>query len=227
MLTLRSSLLGIAVVFAVVALGGCQSPSSQYGALPTDLPADPEPCTKYCKVWVPPVYRDVPVLQLEKHGCTTEVPETVMEVRCREVCDRPACEYSVRTPGKRCEQAVVQTRGGGYKWKRDGDCWRYCYEEPCFQWCNKVVTEEGIEYCMEVPAQYHVDVAMEPTTRYRTVRQPAEYGVRWVQEVYRPGYWEWQPTKECEYCDCSAPCPSIPIRKSSCPPLSTHCPRTN
>ena len=71
--------------------------------------------------------------------------------------ERPACQYTVKGCGKECDQAVVQVKPGGYKWKRDGDCWKYCYEEPCYEWCNKVVSEDGIEYCMEVPPEYRVE----------------------------------------------------------------------
>ena len=231
MQSLRSSLMGLAVVVVALAFVGCSTAPRHFTAIPSDLPADPETCTKYCKVWVPPVYRDVPRLVQKTPGRCVEVPETVCETRYREVCVRPRCQYEVETDGKRCEQAVVQTRPGGYKWKRDGDCWRYCYEEPCFEWCNKVVTEEGIKYCMEVPPKYRVEVTHEPVTRYRTVYQEPEWCVEWDKEVYRPGRWEWQPTKECERCDCPAPCPPVQYKKSPCPPgadiLTERCPPCN
>ena len=119
---------------------------------------------------------------------------------------------------------------GGYKWKRDGDCWRYCYEEPCFQWCNKVVQEDGIEYCMEVPPEYHVEVTHEEVMRPRTVYVPAEWDTKWVKELYTPGHYEWQPTKECNDCDCPSPCPTLPYRKSPCPEgsaITNNCPPCN
>ncbi len=230
MLRPRSILLVGALVALTVVLVGCQSGRSGMNVLPADLPTNPEPCTKYCKVWVDPVYRDVPVIARTKPGCVERVPETVCETRYREVCVKPRCQYDVRMAGKQCDQAVVQVRPGGYKWKRDGECWKYCYEEPCYRWCNKVVQEEGIEYCMEVPPEYRVEAYHEPVTRYRTCRTPAEYCVEWVKEVYSPGHYEWQPTKECTSCDCPAPCPQVPMRKSPCPNergVLSDCPRTN
>jgi len=225
----RSILLGVALVLTMAAVMGCASRNAYVGTLPADLPANPEACTKYCKVWVEPVYRDKPVLCLKNPGCTKEVPETVCVTRYREVCERPACQYPVRMAGKQCDQAVVQVRPGGYKWKREGDCWKYCYEEPCYQWCNKVVQEDGIEYCMEVPPEYRVEAYHEPVTRYRTVRTPAEYEVKYVKELYTPGRYEWQPSKLCD-CDCPGPCEKVPQRRSPCPnerALTPGCARSN
>jgi hypothetical protein len=226
----RSILLGVALVIAMLVPMGCASSRAGMNVLPADLPANPEACTSYCKVWVDPVYRDKPVLCQTKPGCTETVPETVMKTRYREVCEQPTCYYDVRMAGKQCDQAVVQVSPGGYKWKRDGQCWKYCYEEPCYQWCNKVVQEDGIEYCMEVPAEYRVEAYHEPVTRYRSVRTPPEYGVKWVKELYTPGHYEWQPTKNCTDCDCPGPCAPVPMRKSPCPDermIAPGCPRSN
>lgn len=225
---LRSIMLGSVLALTMLAAMGCVSRRAHDDAFPADLPANPEACTKYCKVWVEPVYRDKPVLCVKEQGCDT-VEETVCRTRYREVCE-PGCQYTVKTCGKQCDQAVVQVRPGGYKWKREGDCWKYCYEEPCYQWCNKVVREEGIEYCMEVPPEYRVEAYHEPVTRYRTVRRPNKYEVEWVKELYTPGHYEWQPSKLCGDCDCPGPCPTIPQRPSPCPNergISTGCPRTN
>jgi len=229
MLRPRSTSVGLVLVAALVVLVGCSSKRSPYGILPPDLPANPETCAKYCKVWVDPVYRDVPYVVQTSCACSKEVPETVMETRYREVCE-PGRTYPVCTPDKRCDQAVVQVSPGGYKWKRDGQCWRYCYEEPCYQWCDKVVTEKGIEYCMEVPPEYHVEAYLEPVTRYRTVKTPAEYEIRYRKELYTPGHYEWQPSKECTNCDCPGPCPPVPQRRSPCPndrSVLPGCPQTN
>lgn len=49
-------------------------------APPTDLPQDPNPRLKYCRVWVPPVYRKVPKL-VEVCGCTKPVDTEVTQTR--------------------------------------------------------------------------------------------------------------------------------------------------
>ena len=91
----RSILLGLALVIAMLAPMGCSGPRSGVGILPADLPANPEACTTYCKVWVEPVYRDKPVLCLKEPGCSERVEEVVCRTRYREVCERPACQYTV------------------------------------------------------------------------------------------------------------------------------------
>lgn len=229
MLHLRTSLLGLALLCAAAALVGCQTAPRQSGCLPGDLPTDPDPCTKYCRVWVPPVYRDVPYVVEVCPARTVQVPEEGMETRYQEVCTKPRETYDVCTPDRRCDQVAVQTKPGGYVWKRDpcGDCWNYCYEPPTFQWCNKTVTEQGITYCTEIPPEYSVEVTHEPVTRCRTVYVPAQYETRWEKELFTPGRWEWQPSKLCADCDCPAPGPEIPFRALPCEPVTTGCPTTN
>jgi hypothetical protein len=221
------TLLALAVV-AFVAAGCCSSPCTS--TLPSDLPSDPALCASYCKVWVPPVYRERPRLVQTKAPCNETVPVPMTELRVQQVCVKPVERKTVRLPGKRCEQAVVQTKPGGWKWRQVGDCWKYCYEPPCYQWCNKVVEEEGIEYCTETTPEYQTVVTQEPVTRYRQEYVPGEYKVVYDQEVYRPGHWEWQVRKDCGGCECPAPCPTMPCEKKTCRPtggITGNCPRVN
>ena len=223
----------LGMLLALVVLAGCSSgparlPGEGYGALPPDLPDDPQPCTTYCKVWVPPVYRDVPRLRQVKPGCLEMSKEQIVHTRFGEVCTKPRELVECRTPDKRCEEAVVQVRPGGYKWKRDQNgCWKYCYENPCYQWCNKVVTDEGIEYCTERPPEYKTVAWTEPATVCRQDYVPGEYEVEYVKEVYRPGYWAWKPCRDCENCDCPAPCPTIPQRQRECGAMVAGVPTSN
>jgi hypothetical protein len=228
----RSSTLAIAFA-AVAALGltGCTMATGPYaGGIPGDLPADPEPCASYCKVWVPPVTRQVPYLvQVHEPGVEC-VPETVREMRYREVCVDPGGSEWKSTPDlARCEKAVVQTKPGGWLWRQDGDCWKWCYEPPCYTWCDKTVTEEGIAYCAERSPTYRVEATSVPVERMRTVYTPGQYEVRYRCEVYKPGHWEWQPHKDCGDCEAPAPCPDVrgPAQPCRGPVLVEGCPPCN
>jgi len=215
------------VGLVVGGLGGCRLTGScqdgmtcgSGGYLPPTLPPDPEPCTKYCKVWVPPTYRPRPRVVQTSPGYTQWVDGCKMEARYQEVCVKPREERRICQPGKvSCEDAVVQVSPGGYTWKdAGGGCYRYCYEPPVYQWCNKVVSEEGIDYCTERPPEYEMKVWHErvPTCRQQYV--PAEYDVCWEKEVFIPGHYEWQPVKECPSCDCPQEVPPrIPFRPQPC-----------
>ncbi len=220
---------------ALLGLVGCQSAPRGgvgCGVLPTDLPPDPLPCTTYCRVWVPPVYRNVPRLVMVSPPRTQVTPETVMRTRFRDVCVKPAEQRVCQTPDLRCDQAVVQVKPGGYVWKRvpgpgGADCWKYCYEPGCYQWCNKVVTERGIQYCTEIPPKYMTEAWSEPVTRCREEYVPGTYRVQWVKELYTPGYWAWKPSENCAECECPAPCPVIPCKKQPCEAVGLSVPRTN
>jgi hypothetical protein len=234
----RSTIILLVLAVAAAAFVGCSSSGSpsqgSCAVLPPDLPNDPEPCTTYCRVWVPPVYRDVPKLVQVKPPRMVTKEETVCRLRFQEVCVKPRETKLCRTPGTRCESSVVQVRPGGYKWKPTGEvdscgqeCWSYCYEPPCYQWCDKVVTEDGIEYCAEIPPEYKTVAYREPVVECRQECAPGEYEVEWVKEVYRPGYWAWKPSKNCTDCDCPAPCPTMPRKEQPCRNWLTSVPRSN
>jgi hypothetical protein len=212
--------LSVLAILASAGLAGCASASARAatGALPPDLPTAPQPGARYCRVLVPPTYRDVPTLVCEGGGCE-KVAETVMETRLREVCIRPRQERIVCLPGKSCEQTVVQTRPGGYRWVERGGCWEYCYMPPCYQWCERTVTEEGIRYCAETPPVYRTVAETVPVTRYRSVYVPPKYKVRWVKELYRPASWEWQMTPGCGSI-CPEPCPKLETVAEPCRPVT-------
>jgi len=226
MLDARTTARIVLLVAALAALSAC---AARYGpTLPPDLPPDPEPGTTYCKEWVEPVYRDVPRLAMVRPPCTTTVPETVCRLRFEDVCVKPSTCRPCRTPDKACEMAVVQTKPGGYVWKQDGaGCWKYCYEQPCYQWCDKRVTEEGIEYCVEDPPEYRTVAYREETTEARQVCVPGEYAVEWCREVYIPGHWVWKATKDCGPCDVTAPCPEMPRIERPCSGVAAGAPRSN
>jgi hypothetical protein len=156
-----------------------------------------------------------------------------METRYEEICVKPRETCVNLTPGTSCEQAVVQTRPGGWRWReQEPGCWKYCYEPPCYTWCNKVVEEEGIAYCTESPPEYRTVVRHEPVTRYRTEYEPGRYEIVYQKEVYRPGHWEWRATQECSDCACPSPCPTRPFVQQPCQPparggVTADCPRTN
>lgn len=208
----------LGVLVLVAGLAGCATSNREafsMGTLPSDLPEDPSLCTQYCRVWVPPVTRKVPYLVQKTPCCTQEVDVPACEIRYRDVCVREPCTKNLCTPGRECEMAAVQVRPGGWKWVEDNGCWTYCYQDPCYQWCNKVVSEDGIEYCMDVPGEYRTVAETVPVTRTRTEYIPGEYCVQYRDEVYRPGRWEWQPKCKCTDCGCPPEnCPTVqPINR--------------
>lgn len=207
---------------------------SNCGALPSDMPRDPDPCMKYCRVWVPPVYRDVPSLEMEP-GCVETVQKDALKT-CfveREATPR-ACEHRTMQPDA-CQLTAVEVCPGGWKWQQvDGeccsnDCWKYCYQPPTYKWCTKTVQDEKICYCTETPPEYET-VAITCPTKICDVRYvPPEYKVVWRKECYRPGHYEWQQVPD----DCGS-CRKLPCDNPRTYPVPTpkagvtkSCPRCN
>ena len=182
---------------ALISLGGCSSVvggccPDDIRSLPQDLPATPDPTKKYCKVWVPPVYRNVPRLVKADCGCTTREEITVMEVSARDVCVKPAERRTGQTCGTDCDDSLVQIKTGGYRWEHDGTCWQYKYRCPQYKWCKKNVREDGIDYCYETPAEYKTIVESTPVERQRVKYTPPKYEMKYKKEIFRPGHWEWR-----------------------------------
>lgn len=196
----RQSLPVAAALLAALCLSACSGGPSfrscpdSARAIPLDLPQDPDPTKKYCKVWVPPTYREVPYLAQRCSGTTRDVTETVMETRAYDEIVTPASCKTVRGCGKTCEESLVQVRPGGYRWEFDGTCWKYVERCPEYEWCNRVVREDSIDYCMDVPAEYQTKVETVPVQRTRTEYVPPRYEIRYRQEVFQPGRWEWRTT---------------------------------
>jgi hypothetical protein len=224
----------VAVVFAVVALAGCASGRSGCGsatscdmacapcrgacggcgpaAPPSDLPKDPALCMKYCRVWVPPVYRDVPRLTpVCGNPCRTE--KLVTETCFRTVCTPGKC-YGCTTPERDCEAVAVQVCPGGYRWQEvEGGCWRYCECKPSYKWCKKQVHEDGIDYCMNEPPEYRTEVVKTDRRVCDVVYEPPTYKTTWCKECYTPGHWEWRLEHACDPC---------PPKECCCEPY-TYC----
>jgi hypothetical protein len=232
MRTLRTLWTAVVVGAIGAGLAGCATGRGAGECLPTDLPDNPQPCTKYCRVWVPPTYRKVPRLCPECPE-TVEVPHVVDRVRFREVCVKPSEVKWCRTPDTRCEVAAVQTTTGGWKWKRDGqDCWKYVYEPPCYAWCTKNVGEESISYCTQTPAEYKTVAWTERQVFTRVEQGQPRYRVQWVDEVYEPGRYEWVASGICNGCvECNrCPCPPLPKGEPcppGCPVMTEGCDRCN
>jgi hypothetical protein len=176
------------------------------------------------------VYRDVPVLERVTDGGMVSTPETVREMRYREVEVRPRTTKWGRTEGSECEEAVVQVSGGGWRWRPDGNCWKYCYEPPEYTRCVKTVGEAGISYCTEQPPEYRTVAESREVLRERCEYVPPEYRVKWVREVYTPGRWEWRMREGCDDCVCPGCPPGISGRgltPAGEAGIKDCCPRTN
>jgi hypothetical protein len=195
----------LAALLVVVAGGlvGCQGLDyarpcrGELAQLPVDLPANPDPTKKYCKVWVPATYRKVPKLVQCAPGCEKSVDVTVMETTAREVLVRPCSRKCATTCGTTCNEALVQVKPGGYRWEDCGGCWQYKYRPPQYKWCHKTVKEDGIGYCLETPAEYETVVETRPVRKTRTEYVPPKYRVAYVNEVFTPGHYEWRAEGEC------------------------------
>jgi hypothetical protein len=215
---------------SVGVLAGCSSGSGGCGrSLPLDLPADPDPCLKYCRVWVPPVYRDVPRLVQKCPGTVRKTDEVGYETRYREVMVKPPREHGVCVDGKTCDSTIVQVSPGGWQWQGAGDCWKYCWVPPCYKRCEKVVQEDRICYCVDEPAEFKTVAETVPVGRCREEYVPAQYEVVWVKELYQPGHYEWVASMECD-CDSCGPCPPPDDRCRRAVPtggVAPGAPRTN
>ncbi len=226
---------------AAIALTGCSStcdggpcgPGVER-ALTADLPPNPAPGAKYCKVWVPPTYRKVPRLVQTRSGGVACEDITVMRTTAEEVMVKPPVRRTVTGCDTQCEKTLVMVKPGGYRWEKDGDCcWQRKYRAPEYKWCEKTRQEEGIQFCYEHPAEYKTVVTTKPVTRARRKYIPPTYKTEWVKEEFTPGRWEWRATKACN---------DLPDRRElktyelendcrpACPPkkaLDCGCPSTN
>ncbi len=195
-------LLGLLVVTAG-GLAGCQGTGyakqcqGTLGSLPPDLPASPDPTKKYCKVWVPPTYRNVPKLVKCAPGCTTTEDVKIMQTRAYDVLVEPGRGKCATTCGTTCEESLVQVKPGGYRWEDCGGCWQYKWRPPQYKWCQRKVRDEGIDYCFETPAKYKTVVETRPVVKQRTKYVPPKYRISYAKEIYKPGHYEWRAEGEC------------------------------
>lgn len=185
--------------------GQAEGPCGPKGP-PLDLPQDPDPCVKYCKVWVEPVYRDVPKL-VPVCGGTKNVLKDVTTTRFVTKATPGKC-YGCTTPSCDCDETAVEVCPGGYRWQQQDGCWKYCYCPPKYKWCKKQIHEDGISFCMEEPTTYET-VAVRNTERVcDTQYTPPTYKTVWCKELYKPGHWEWVKHQDCSpapSCDCCKP----------------------
>ena len=233
---MRKTVLALCGVAALM-LAGCTSASNQSAglakALPA-LPANPDPTKRYCKVWVPPKTRMVPKLVQTCGSSMKTECITVMETQAKEVMVRGPIEREVDPCRRQCTDTLVQAKPGGYRWECDGDCWQYKYRAPEYKWCSKTVEEDKVRYCYTHPAEYETVVETRPVKRQRQTYVPPKYEVKWVEEVYEPGRWEWQATEACGPSKDCRTWSDKHVYKSDCggcpkpaPALDCGCPKTN
>ena len=233
---MRKTVLALVAVAAFV-LAGCSATSNTGAglarALP-DLPDNPDPSKRYCKVWVEPKTRMVPKLVKTCEGGTKTECITVMKTTAREVMVEGPIERPVDPCRQTCTDTLVQCKPGGYRWECDGECWQYRYRKPEYKWCSKTVEEKKINYCYTHPPKYETVVETVPVKRNRQSYVPPKYEVQWVEEVYEPGRWEWRATESCgpgKDCREWSGKHVYESKCGGCPPpakaLDCSCPRTN
>ena len=225
---MKRSLTVLALVVSVSFLAGCSAAGTSVDTTmagcgcdplpPADLPLNPDPCLKYCADVEPAIYRDVPRIVQTCGPTTREVTVVERETRYEEVMIKPETCKTCTLPGSTCDQSLVQVQPGGWKWENegsrcgDGGCWQYKYNAPKYEWCNRTVKEEGIEYCTQQPAEYETRAYTVPVTRTRTEYVPAQYEIVWGKELYRPAQRVWRTTQDCG-CDFKPlPTPCSPAR---------------
>lgn len=224
--TLRRPFVGwsapVLLAAAALLLAGCSSSAGMRGnacgrcsdgpgpcgvkAPPNDLPRDPNPKLKYCRVWVDDVYRDVPKL-VPVCGCTKPVDTVVTETHFVTKATPGRC-YDCTTPSCDCDETAVQVCPGGYRWQEIEGCWKYAYCPPKYKWCKKQVHEEGISYCMEEPTTYETVAVRDQKVVRDYQYTPPGYKTVWCKELYKPGHWEWVAHDDCgpsPSCDCCKP----------------------
>ena len=233
---MRKTVLALGAIAAFV-LAGCTSANSHQAgmarALP-QLPANPDPSKKYCKVWVPPKTRMVPKLVKTCEGGMKEECITVMKTSMRDVMVEGPIERPVEPCRNQCTDTLVQCKPGGYRWECDGECWQYVYRAPEYKWCNKVVEENKVNFCYTHPPKYETVVETVPVQRKRQTYVPAQYEVKWVEEVYEPGRWEWRAGESCGEPQDMRKWGAKHVYETECggcpkpsPALDCSCPRTN
>ncbi len=195
--------LPLVLLTLALAMAGCcgGQPGMRADIPPADLPDNPDPCVQYCREWVPPVYRKVPKMVKVCDGTTRTVETTEMLTEYHEVKVKP-CECDIKYGcGDSCEETVVEAQAGGWRWVNKSGCWKYEYCPPRYKWCNRVVKEEGIEYCVERPAKYETVATSRPVKKSRCEYVPATYKTVYVNELYRPGHYVWKAKTDCSGCE--------------------------
>ncbi len=199
----------------VVGLASAGCSSSRGGPAHPAFPTNPDPCSAYCLVYVPPVYRDVQrVVACREPGvkCVT-VPgkKIVFEEHVK-----PGCYTEKRTPCRCREEVVVEATPGYERWEQVECCGECCYRNvkvpPTYKLCEKTVTEGGVAYCAFTPPEYHIVAKTVATCEQKEIFRPGEYRVVTDQELFQDGRYEWRRRDDCKFgpAYCSPPAQPAP-----------------
>ena len=216
---------------AALVTAGCSS-----GGRPPrpPFPVDDDPCASYCAVWVPPVYRDVPVVQ---PGCGKYKCEKVQKEQLDfvEVC-KPAKYTPKCVPDKCRHENFVQVTPGRDDWKKVccpcscEDCYRKVHVPPKYKLCERCETDQGFTYCSFCPPEYDVVPKKCRVCEDKQVYCPPEFKVAYRKELYAPGHWEWQKRYDCTFpkaCPakklCVPPCAEPDFCPPPAPPPAAPC----
>ncbi len=189
----------LAIAVAVIGFGaaGCSSGGSN-DASRLQFPVGAGNCETYCRVWVPPTYRDVAkVVQCKPGRCERKVVCT-QKVEFDEVC-KPGCYEPKRSPCHcQKEEVLVQCSPGSDRWVPTTcgcscqDCFRHERIPPSYKLCDKTVTDKGVEYCAFREPEYDVVPRVKQVKECVDVYKPAQFAVKWEKELFQCGRWEWQ-----------------------------------
>ncbi|MCC7140259.1 MAG: hypothetical protein IT460_17700 [Planctomycetes bacterium] len=213
-------LLVAATAVATLVLSACASSSGRRPSAPP-FPTDPDVDATYCRVWVPPTYREVPRL-VECAPCRVEHEKAFRrELTFKEVCT-PGSYETKCTPCRTRTEVEVQATPGRTDWAKvdcgcgTGECYRPVEVPPTTCSCEKTVTEKGVSYCAFHAPTYDVVMKEKRVCVDRPVHVPAEYRVVWEKQEFEPGRWEWHKRTDCAEPTCGVKTVRAPSCSDPC-----------
>lgn len=213
----------VAAAVATLSLAACAgSPARSSGRpAPPPFPTDPDVDASYCRVWVPPTYREVPrLVECAPSRCDSEKVWR-RELTFSEVCT-PGSYETKTTPCRTRTEMEVQATPGRTEWATvdcgcaPGECFHPVRVPPTTCTCEKTVTEKGVSYCAFTPPTYDVAMKEKRVCVERPVYHPAEYRVVWEKQEFEAGRWEWRKRTDCAQPGCGAKTVATPSCADPC-----------
>lgn len=209
-----------------LALGACRSAAPgaapatgaqpAVAAAPADRPPEARPGEAWCRVWIPPVTKEVAETVCVRPACVKKVPvPPTYGTRTKLVCLAPAQIREVQTPAVwttrvrdvlACPEREVVERvacepGALAAGEVQCDCFVKRVIPPVYEQVEEAVCVEPSRCCIEYqPAQYQCveeRFILKPA-HCQEVLVPAQFETRMRTVICTPGRWEWRRNTDCE-----------------------------